>query len=49
MEHVPSPARRHIVSVPVGPEAVRQARQAVAEPADEYDGKAVLVRFGMPS
>lgn len=30
MEPVPSPARRHIVSVPVGPEAVRRAREAVA-------------------
>ncbi|KOU74165.1 hypothetical protein ADK57_08275 [Streptomyces sp. MMG1533] len=30
MEHVPSPVRRHIVSVPVGPEAVRRAREAVA-------------------
>ncbi|GAA3784601.1 hypothetical protein GCM10022403_019080 [Streptomyces coacervatus] len=30
IEHVPSPVRRHIVSVPVGPEAVRRARVAVA-------------------
>lgn len=30
MEPVLSPARRHIVSVPVGPEAVRRAREAVA-------------------
>lgn len=30
IEHVPSPVRRHIVSVPVGPEAVRRAREAVA-------------------
>jgi anti-sigma regulatory factor (Ser/Thr protein kinase) len=30
VDHVPSPIRRHIVSVPVGPEAVRRAREAVA-------------------
>lgn len=29
-EHVPSPVRPHVVSVPVGPEAVRKAREAVA-------------------
>lgn len=29
-EHVPPSVRGHIVSVPVGPEAVRQAREAVA-------------------
>nr|WSY53455.1 ATP-binding protein [Streptomyces sp. NBC_00886] len=31
IEHVPSPVRRHIVSVPVGPEAVRQAREAMTQ------------------
>jgi two-component sensor histidine kinase len=30
MEHVPLPVRRHIVSVPVGPDTVRRAREAVA-------------------
>ena len=30
IEHVPAPVRRHVVSVPVGPEAVRLAREAVA-------------------
>lgn len=30
IEHVPSPVRRHIVSVPVGPDTVRQAREAMA-------------------
>ncbi|WP_326728221.1 ATP-binding protein [Streptomyces phaeochromogenes] len=30
MEHVPSPVRRHIVSVPLGQEAVPRAREAVA-------------------
>jgi len=29
MEHVPAPVRRHIVSVPLGPEAVARAREAV--------------------
>ncbi|MGW5063899.1 ATP-binding protein [Streptomyces sp. NPDC004096] len=29
IEHVPARARRHIVSVPVGPEAVTRAREAV--------------------
>ncbi|WP_416959380.1 ATP-binding protein [Streptomyces sp. Agncl-13] len=31
IEHVPSPVRRHIVSVPVGPDAVRQAREAMTQ------------------
>ncbi|WP_367318704.1 ATP-binding protein [Streptomyces sp. HUAS ZL42] len=31
IEHVPPPVWRHVVAVPVGPEAVRQAREAVAE------------------
>lgn len=30
LEHVPASARRYLVSVPVGPQAVRQAREAVA-------------------
>ncbi|WP_031029918.1 ATP-binding protein [Streptomyces albus] len=30
MEHVPAPVRRHIVSVPLGPQAVARAREAVA-------------------
>jgi two-component sensor histidine kinase len=30
MEHVPTPVRRHLVSVPLGPEAVARAREAVA-------------------
>jgi signal transduction histidine kinase len=29
MEHVPSPVRRRVVSVPLGPEAVARAREAV--------------------
>ncbi|WP_191971328.1 ATP-binding protein [Streptomyces luteolifulvus] len=30
MEHVPPPVRRHVASVRVGPDAVREAREAVA-------------------
>ncbi|WP_416979776.1 ATP-binding protein [Streptomyces sp. T028] len=30
VEHVPPPVRRHVASVPVGPDAVREAREAVA-------------------
>ncbi|MDW8804748.1 ATP-binding protein [Streptomyces scabiei] len=30
MAHVPAPVRRHIVSVPLGPQAVARAREAVA-------------------
>ena len=30
IEHVPPPVRRHIVSVPAGPDAVRLAREALA-------------------
>ncbi|MFI6547199.1 ATP-binding protein [Streptomyces prunicolor] len=31
IELVPSPVRRHIVSVPVGPDAVRQTREAMTQ------------------
>jgi hypothetical protein len=50
IEHVPWPVRRHIVSVPVGPDAVCQAREAMTQrfgevgvASDSVFGDAVLL------